>query len=212
VILPHSFRPATTLIPILTSRSRGLTRSRTSSRPVGPKVGGRCNALGHKAEVLAQLKPMKDRVLSLPQPEAPNSLLDASAIRSAIEGKMAGFRKNLIIAIAHDDYANISGGTQLSIRAEEAAAMQDGHFYLGVWPTLPLPCLSMEPDPLVDLRFNGIRLGTARCTALIAAMTACPIGRKAGASCRASASWARSRQDRRIGANTWAFESLVLVA
>lgn len=136
------------------------------------------HALGHKAEVLAQLKPMKDRVLSLPQPEAPYSLLDASAIRSAIEGKLAGFRKNLIIAIAHDDYANISGGTQLSIRAEEAAALQDGHFYLGVWPTLPLPCLSMEPDPLVDLRFNGIRLGTARCTALIAAMTACPIDAK----------------------------------
>lgn len=136
------------------------------------------HALGQKAEVLAQLKPMKDRVLSLPQPETPNNLLDAAAIRSAIDTKLAGFRKNLIIAIAHDDYANISGGTQLSIRAEEAAALQDGHFYLGVWPTFPLPCLSMDSDPLVDLRFNGTLLGTTRCSVLVSAMKACSIDAK----------------------------------
>lgn len=136
------------------------------------------HALGQKSEVLAQLRPLKDRLQSLPQAETPKILLDANMIRAAIGARMAGFRKTLIIAITHDDYENISGGTQLSVRSEQAAALQDGDFYLGIWPTRPLPCLSTEPDPFVDLRFNGGLLGSVRCSDLVAALKACSIDAK----------------------------------
>lgn len=125
--------------------------------------------LGQKANVLAVLETISDRLQSWKRLDAPPALLGAGEIRDALAAGMDGLPAGLILAVAHDDYSQISGGTQAAIRTEEAAALQDGFAYFAIWPWQALPCLSVESDPLVCLRLNGHFFGTARISAVVAA-------------------------------------------
>lgn len=131
--------------------------------------------LANKAEVLARLKPIRDRLPSWTGPDALLPLLGTKDIRDAVSVGLKAFPAGLIVAITHDDYIQNSGGIQVAIRTEEAAALQEGFAYLAVWPWQALPCLSVESDPIVSFRLNGQPLGIARISVLIAALAEGPV-------------------------------------
>ena len=144
----------------------------STGRAEGRRAG---HALGQKANVLAQLKPPRDRVQSVPHLDAEAPLLDAAAIRAAIDAKMANSNRNLIVAIAHDNYGSNGGGTQLAIRTEEAAAIREHYCYLGVWPNQSLALLSNDTDVIFGIRLNRYYIGSARSNDLISSLVLCDI-------------------------------------
>ncbi len=131
--------------------------------------------LGQKAALLAALKPSSDRLQYWKRRDRTDALLKTSDICSLLNSKFSDPLQGLIVAITHDDYAHISGGLQTVVRTEEAAALQAGYDYLGVWPWQALPCLSVEADPVIFLRLNGQPLGTAMSSTLVAAVAECKV-------------------------------------
>ena len=114
---------------------------------------------------------------------APQDLLSAEAIGTALRAAAAPGRDWLILSVGHDDYRVNPGGIQVCIQREQHLAAANGAVYLNLHPAQPLPRLAHEaadPDPAVVLVLDGRDLGRARISALTEATAALDHGRPTG--------------------------------
>jgi hypothetical protein len=129
----------------------------------GREEGRACqHPLGPRAEVLERLEPLSVKQRGWTRLEQLPELMGAREIAAAVSARAPGGRRRLLLAWTHDDYSTNAGGAQAAVRREEAEALAAGQAYLGVYPWQALPCLAIEPDPVVCLRFEGKVLGAAR--------------------------------------------------
>ncbi|MTH99977.1 FkbM family methyltransferase [Roseibium sp. RKSG952] len=142
---------------------QGLLSSASSSAAGLPTPSA-----GHRAKVINAIASTSSEPLLAPLPELIEPVLDAPKIAS----KLAEGRDRVVLGIGHDNYREVTGGTQICIQIEADRANDAGLDYLNIHPVRT--CNALLPDAETEtsvfrLVLNGECIGVARYDELIAA-------------------------------------------
>ncbi len=138
----------------------------TLSEPLPTSATKTSNA--HVAVLRSISSQVEQNVLS-PMPEINEPVLEADAIKVALgQGS-----DDVVVSISHDNYLNVTGGTQICIQIEASRAVAAGMAYLNVHPVRT--CTALLPESEIDtavfrLTLNGSVIGLARYAVMIAAI------------------------------------------
>ena len=123
---------------------------------------------GHRAKVINAIASASSKATLAPLPDLTEAVLDAPAIAR----KLAAGRDQIVLSICHDDYREVTGGTQICIQIEAERALKSGIDYLNIHPVRT--CNALLPDEETEtamfrLVLNGECIGIARYAELIVA-------------------------------------------
>jgi glycosyltransferase involved in cell wall biosynthesis len=138
-----------------------LVRGRAEGRPARPPGDA------WRAE-LAAWPPAEAPAPPIEPPE-----LDAAELRARVLAAVAG-ASGLVVALSHDRYTEVPGGTQLLIADEQRKFNGDLAVYLHLAPLRPRLGLAPPAPQALSVLLDGDRLGVARDTALTAALAGLP--------------------------------------
>lgn len=125
---------------------------------------------GHRAKVFDAIGANGPEAVLAPLPKNIEPVLDASKIADAL----AAGRDRVVLGIGHDNYREVTGGTQICIQIEAERADAAGMEYLNIHPVRT--CNALLPDvetenAIFRLVLNGECIGVARYADLIVATT-----------------------------------------
>ncbi len=108
-------------------------------------------------------------------PDAP--VLEAADIADALRDALAAAR-GFALALSHDNYLAISGGTQAVIADEQRKYNGGGWTYLHLSPTRAGPTLAeIGRAPMLRMIHDGVGIGVAETAEIVAAMASLPLAR-----------------------------------
>ncbi|MET0293955.1 MAG: hypothetical protein ABW042_02985, partial [Phenylobacterium sp.] len=121
--------------------------------------------LGWRYDVLERLQGVDQRIAWAAKKRGPVSLRDAGVLAQALGRAGAAH-----ITVSHDDFSDRVGGVQLCIAREAAALTARGRSHIHIYPSVPSPVLSEDPDYALAVVVDRVFLGDFSATDLLAAL------------------------------------------
>jgi hypothetical protein len=127
--------------------------------------------LGFRYDILADLKPVAERVARAEQASAEASRGTAAELAAALARSRCGGR-DLHVTFSHDDYTANLGGVQLCLQREAAQVAALGRDHLHLHPAAAWPVLRQGEPGALGVVWNGERVGSFEARTIAAALDA----------------------------------------
>lgn len=115
-------------------------------------------ALGFRYEIIADLKPLPDRLAEAERRAAVVTPQPVAELAAALSQSRSGLR-DLHVTFSHDNYAANVGGVQLCLQREAARMAERGCDHLHVFPSTPWPMVRDRSPAAVGVLWNGTLVG-----------------------------------------------------